>query len=103
MAHITGGGIPGNLVRILPEGLTANVDTTLWETPPLFEALGKLGGVSDEEMYRTFNMGIGFVLVVPPSHVDTVYDALAGAGETVYHMGSVAPGERAVVLDGLRG
>lgn len=70
MAHITGGGIPENLPRCLPEGLSANVDYNSWERPELFDKIQKAGDVTEEEMRNVFNLGIGFCLVVPPDVVE---------------------------------
>jgi phosphoribosylaminoimidazole synthetase len=66
MAHITGGGFEGNIARILPPGIQAVVETGAWNVPPIFELLGRLGQVTRKEMYRTFNMGVGMVLIVSP-------------------------------------
>ena len=66
MAHITGGGIPENLPRCLPAGLTVDVDWSAWERPELFNKLQKAGDIAEEEMRNVFNCGIGFCLVVPP-------------------------------------
>src|SRR4029079_2731085 len=66
IAHITGGGITENLPRIFPQGVRARIYRTSWTSPPIFQALKKLGEVEREEMYRVFNMGIGLILVVPP-------------------------------------
>jgi phosphoribosylformylglycinamidine cyclo-ligase len=98
MAHVTGGGIPGNLVRILPDGVSARVMTSAWEAPPVFQALGALGRVSREELYRTFNMGVGYVLVVAPEHVDPVLASLGDAGERAFRIGEIVAGERRVEL-----
>ena len=76
MAHITGGGLPGNLSRILPEGLQAVIDASSWEIPPVFGLIEKLGPVARGEMYRTFNMGIGFALVVPPEEAGKLIKVL---------------------------
>ena len=70
MSHITGGGIPENLPRCLPEGLTVNVDYNSWERPELFDKIQKSGDISEEEMRNVFNLGIGFCLVVPPDVVE---------------------------------
>ena len=69
MAHITGGGIPGNLPRCLPEGMTVDVDYNSWERPEIFNVIQKAGDIEEEEMRKTFNLGIGFCLIVP-SNVD---------------------------------
>jgi len=71
MSHITGGGIPGNLPRCLPEGMTVDVDYDSWERPEIFNVIQKAGDVEEEEMRKTFNLGIGFCLIVPP---DTTVD-----------------------------
>jgi phosphoribosylformylglycinamidine cyclo-ligase len=68
-AHITGGGIPGNLPRVLPEGLAARLDRGAWRVPPIFEKIRRRGRVSDDEMWGTFNMGLGMILVVDPKEV----------------------------------
>jgi phosphoribosylformylglycinamidine cyclo-ligase len=66
MAHITGGGIPGNLPRIFPKGLAARIDKASWKTPPIFSLIQKRGNVDDKEMYRVFNMGVGMMVVSSP-------------------------------------
>jgi len=98
MAHITGGGIPDNLPRVLPEGCRAIVRRGAWEVPPVFRELQARGGVEDREMFRTFNMGIGYVLVVPADRADRVTAALAAAGERVHALGEIVAGERGVEL-----
>jgi phosphoribosylformylglycinamidine cyclo-ligase len=69
MAHVTGGGIPGNLPRILPEGIGARVELGTWPVPPIFDLIAELGGVSEAEMHRVFNMGAGYLVVVAPEDV----------------------------------
>ena len=72
MSHITGGGIPGNLPRCLPEGMTVDIDYDSWERPEIFNIIQKVGDIEEEEMRKTFNLGIGFCLVVPPdTEIDT--------------------------------
>ncbi len=72
MAHITGGGIPENLPRCLPEGITVDIDYDSWERPEIFNVIQKAGDIEEEEMRKTFNLGIGFCLIVPPdSTIDT--------------------------------
>ena len=83
MAHITGGGLPGNLNRALPGHLDAELDRKAWPVPVLFDFLQKHGGVDDREMLRVFNMGIGYTLVVRPHFAEAVAEKLARAGETV--------------------
>jgi phosphoribosylformylglycinamidine cyclo-ligase len=82
MAHITGGGITDNLPRVLPAGTEAIVRRGSWDVPPLFQWLGRAGAVPPDDMLRTFNMGIGLVLVVAPGDVDDAIGALRGAGES---------------------
>ncbi len=75
-AHITGGGIPGNLARVLPAGAGARLDRSAWQTPRIFSEISRLGGVTEEEMARVFNLGLGMVLVVAPAQADAVVGAL---------------------------
>ena len=93
LAHITGGGIPGNLPRVLPAGLGAVVDRAAWDVPPVFRALQRGGGVDRFEMDRVFNMGIGMVAVVRPALADQVAAAIRGSGLDVWILGQVEPGE----------
>jgi len=81
MAHITGGGITDNLPRVLPEGRGAVIDRKSWQVPALFQWLQRQGGVPDEDMRRTFNMGVGLIVICGPDAADAVIDVLAGAGE----------------------
>jgi len=99
MAHITGGGLPGNLNRVLPEGLDAHVECSSWEVPPIFRFLQAHGDVAEEEMYRVFNMGIGYCLLVRPAFADAVERKLRKSGEEVYRLGSVVKGSGQVRLD----
>jgi phosphoribosylformylglycinamidine cyclo-ligase len=98
LAHITGGGFPGNVPRVLPPGLGARIRTSAWEVPPLFRLIRSAGKVSDGEMYRTFNMGIGMVVVVAPGDLHEVEHSLERRGETSYVIGTVERGA-GVVLD----
>lgn len=102
LAHITGGGIPGNLPRALPDGLGARVDTGTWDVPALFTALQELGAVAEGEMYRVFNMGVGMILVVGREGVDGLLERLTRRGEAPWVMGEVASGS-GVRLEGLEG
>jgi len=81
MAHITGGGIPGNLVRILPDNLAAVIDTTLWPTPPVFTFLQQTGKIDRDEMFRVFNMGIGMIIAVDADKSRDILTMLADSGE----------------------
>jgi phosphoribosylformylglycinamidine cyclo-ligase len=96
MAHITGGGLPGNLPRVLPEGCRARLSRSAWRVPPVFETLREAGRVAEAEMFRTFNMGIGYVVVVAPTVADAAARLLAEAGETVWRVGEIVSGGRAV-------
>ena len=88
-AHITGGGLSENLPRVLPQGLVANVDAGTWPLPPVFGWIRQLGDITDDEMVRTFNCGIGMVVVVPANKADQATKALIAAGETVTRIGDV--------------
>jgi phosphoribosylformylglycinamidine cyclo-ligase len=96
MAHITGGGVIDNVPRVLPEGLAATIDRATWTVPPVFNAIQRAGGVHLEEMWRTFNMGVGMVVIVPPD----VPSIAAAAGIPVWRIGEVVPqsGTRRVIL-----
>jgi phosphoribosylformylglycinamidine cyclo-ligase len=96
MAHITGGGITENLPRILPKGMGALVDLASWQVPPLFEHLQVLGNVTQDEMMRTFNMGIGLICVVPAEKVKKAKAVLNRANERHCIIGRVTRGERKV-------
>jgi phosphoribosylformylglycinamidine cyclo-ligase len=92
LAHITGGGFTGNIPRVLPEGRGARLRRGAWEIPPLFRLIQKGGDIDDDEMYRTFNMGIGMVAVVAPGDLHEVEHSLERRGETSFVIGSVVPG-----------
>jgi phosphoribosylformylglycinamidine cyclo-ligase len=92
MAHITGGGFPGNVPRVLPSGLAARIRTRSWEVPRLFRLIQDGGNVAPEEMYRAFNMGIGMVVVVAPEDLHDVEHSLERRGETSYVIGAVEAG-----------
>ena len=87
MAHITGGGLTGNLPRCLPEGLAARIETTAWTRPPIFDWLQQAGELDDAEMLRTFNCGIGLCIVVSAADVDAAITQLTASGETVWKIG----------------
>ncbi len=92
-AHITGGGLTENIPRVLPEGLDAEIDLSAVAPLPVFGWLSAKGGIADEEMLKTFNCGVGMVLVVDQDDADGILSALADTGETAYRIGSVVPGE----------
>ncbi|GAB6154017.1 phosphoribosylformylglycinamidine cyclo-ligase [Desulfosporosinus burensis] len=93
MAHITGGGLTENVPRVLPAGLGVRIDLNAWERPAIFTFLQRLGDVAWPEMYRTFNMGIGFVLVVSQEDENSVRQKLADLGENSFAIGRVVEGE----------
>ncbi len=92
MAHVTGGGLAANLARALPDNRNAKIDPATWEVPAVFRFLQERGGVEDEEMWRVFNMGIGYCLVVRPNFVGSVTRQLEAAGETVHQIGKINKG-----------
>lgn len=96
MAHITGGGITENLPRVLPRGTAAVIELGTWPVLPIFEHLQELGNVSRDEMLRTFNMGMGMLLVVPSVKFKKVQSLLERAGEKAYTIGRIVKGERKV-------
>ena len=98
MAHITGGGIPGNLVRILPDDCAAVVESTAWTIPPLFEFLQEAGQVSQEEMREVFNLGIGLIAVLPSEAVPDVQRAATEAGIPSWVIGAIRRGTKGVVF-----
>ncbi|MFI5306785.1 MAG: phosphoribosylformylglycinamidine cyclo-ligase [Polyangiales bacterium] len=87
--HVTGGGLPGNLPRVLPEGLGARLDPRTWHRPPIFDLIAELGAVASDEMYATFNQGIGLVAVVAADRAQPVLAAFERAGERPHVIGSV--------------
>ena len=100
MAHITGGGLPGNLNRALPENLDATIDLGSWDIPPIFRFLQKHGDVAEDEMYRVFNMGVGYCLIVRPTFADAVERKLQKSGEQVFRLGTITPGSGVVQMTG---
>jgi len=97
-AHITGGGLPGNLVRVLPKGCEAIVERRAWELPRIFGEIQRLGDVADEEMARVFNLGIGMVLVVPEREAFRTLDILRAHGHQATVLGAVRRGDQGVRL-----
>lgn len=92
LAHITGGGIPGNLNRVLPNDCHAVVQESTWQWPELFSWMMKTANIQRTEMYRTFNCGVGMILVVAPENVDAAIANLSSAGETAFIMGEIKSG-----------
>jgi len=95
-AHITGGGIAGNLIRILPEGRRARLDRSVWPVPPLFQVLEQAGEITDAEMRATFNLGVGMIVVVPKERGRLATDICRANGAEAWIIGSVSSGERGV-------
>lgn len=98
LAHITGGGLTDNIPRILPEGTAVEIKKGSWNIPPLFELLRRLGNVSETEMYRTFNMGVGMVIVCSTKDAETIKTHLRNARATCYEIGNVIAGTREVLI-----
>ncbi len=96
MAHITGGGLPGNLPRVLPEGMEAVIVNNSWPQPPVFSLIRTLGNVSEEEMRKTFNLGIGYTIVVSESQADRAIEILNKAGYQAYRIGYIQKGRGGV-------
>ncbi len=98
MAHITGGGLPGNIPRVLPAGCDAEIDTATWTPPEVFVTVARLGSVPVDEMFRTFNMGIGFVAVVEPDDAARAVAVIEAAGRAATVIGEIVPGTGVVRL-----
>ena len=97
MSHITGGGLPGNVPRMLPENTVAEIDKSAWPDLPIFSFLRKESGLPDEELFPVFNMGIGFVICVPESAEKIAKEILEQNGETVYRIGQIVSGNKTEV------
>ncbi len=93
MAHITGGGLTENLPRVLPEGTTAEIDGGQWEWPAVFRWLQEQGNIETDEMYRTFNCGVGMVVVLPPEHVEAAQAFLAAQDLAAWPIGTIVTGD----------
>jgi phosphoribosylformylglycinamidine cyclo-ligase len=102
MAHITGGGLTGNLPRVLPAGSKAVIESGSWTVPPIFALIRESGKIAEAEMFRAFNMGIGFVVIVAAEHAEHARGLLASLGETVSVIGEVQAGSRGVEYTGAR-
>ena len=97
MSHITGGGLPGNVPRMLPENAVAEIDKSAWPDLPIFSFLRKESGLPDEELFPVFNMGIGFVICVPESAEKIAKEILQQNGETVFRIGQIVSGNKTEV------
>lgn len=100
VAHITGGGLPGNIPRVLPPGTAVRLDARRWRIPEIFGEIARLGQVPPPEMARVFNLGVGMVLIVPPADATAVVEAVRGAGRDAGVIGEVVTGDRTVHLEG---
>jgi phosphoribosylformylglycinamidine cyclo-ligase len=101
MAHITGGGFIENIPRVLPEGVNVDIKRGTWPVLPIFNLMQRDGAITDRDMYTTFNMGIGMVLVVPASQVDEALRIAKAQGEQAYRIGTVTEGSRIVTFEGV--
>ena len=98
-AHVTGGGIEGNLARAIPPGLQATIDPAGWPVPPIFPFLSETGGIPEEEMRKAFNLGLGMTMVIAEGDAEAAVQALGERGLTAYLVGSVGRGDRGVVRE----
>jgi phosphoribosylformylglycinamidine cyclo-ligase len=98
MAHITGGGIEGNLNRILPRNCDARISVNSWKIPPVFDFIRDIGNIENQEMYKVFNMGIGMILVVPRNEVAKILRRISSLKETAFHIGEISSGRGEVKL-----
>jgi len=105
LAHITGGGLTENIPRVMPDGLGVHLTAGSWSVPPVFGWLAKTGGIAPKEMVRTFNCGVGMVVIVAPDKVDALTQVFEKAGETVANIGEVIAltGEEEVIIENLEG
>jgi phosphoribosylformylglycinamidine cyclo-ligase len=99
LAHITGGGLTDNIPRILPEGTSVRIQKGSWPVLPIYELMREIGNVSDAEMYRTFNMGVGMVIVCDPKNADEIKSHLQSLNESCYEIGKAIEGEGKVTIE----
>jgi phosphoribosylformylglycinamidine cyclo-ligase len=99
MAHITGGGLPGNVNRALPDDVDAKISLDAWDVPPIFPFLQKHGNIEEDEMFRVFNMGVGYVLIVRPAFADSIVRQLNRRGERAFVLGKIMKGKGNVRLE----
>jgi phosphoribosylformylglycinamidine cyclo-ligase len=100
MAHITGGGFIENIPRVLPGNVNAQIEYGSWPILPIFELMQREGNISNNDMFRTFNMGIGMVVVVSAEQADQAFQLAEEQGEKVYRIGKITEGERVVTFNG---
>ena len=99
LAHITGGGLLENIPRILPDVTNVEIKRGSWPVLPIFTLMQRLGNIDEREMYRTFNMGIGMVVICAPDDAATIKAQVESAGDACYEIGHVVKGEKRVVLN----
>ncbi len=99
IAHITGGGLPENMARVLPADLDARIETSRWERPGIFNWLQEQGAIAEDELLRTFNCGVGMVVAVRPNDAGEATSVLTTAGETVFDIGEIRTGTGEVIID----
>ena len=97
-SHITGGGFYENVPRMLPDGIKAVIEKNSYDIPPIFKLMQEKGGIEEQMMYNTYNMGLGMVLAVDPSDVDAAMKAIASAGDKAWVVGKAVAGEKGVEL-----
>jgi phosphoribosylformylglycinamidine cyclo-ligase len=97
-AHITGGGLAGNVVRVLHDNVDAVIERGTWDIPPIFAEIQRQGNIADAEMEKVFNLGIGYVIVVPKEHVKEIETICSAHGRTSYVIGAIAQGSGKVTL-----
>jgi phosphoribosylformylglycinamidine cyclo-ligase len=98
LAHITGGGLLENIPRILPENMGAQIERGSWPALPLFEVLQRLGNIDEAEMFRTFNMGLGMIIVCAPENANAIRSHVELSNGECYRIGSTVPGSREVII-----
>jgi phosphoribosylformylglycinamidine cyclo-ligase len=98
IAHITGGGLPGNIIRVIPRSCGIRLYSRRWKRSPLFALLKKWGGVDDEEMYRVFNMGVGLAIISAPYYADAMTKRIRKLGHRAWKIGEVVQGDHEVTI-----
>ena len=99
IAHITGGGLTDNVPRVMPENTCAKIDRNSWSRPAIFDWLQDQGNIDENEMLRTFNCGIGMVLIVDPGDADKITASLTQSGETVFRIGHIGEHKGSAIVD----
>lgn len=102
LVHVTGGGLPGNMARVLPRGTAAYLDPGTWPRPAVFDAVASAAATTEAELYRTFNMGIGFVVITDPADSGAALESIRRSGHRAWEIGEIAGGAGAVRIEGVR-